>query len=660
VRTLILTKGPITRRYILIGLVIGVPAFFLRMVEDPFNVPKLALLMAGTAVVAAIRIAEITQGAEASGLRRLWFPAAAIAAPLTLSWLFSSYKWYGLFGLYGRFQGLIPYLVAVAFGVLLADAFAGRAQQLGWAVVVAGGFVGAYALIQKIDADPFTWAFGGEETNQALSSIGNPNFSGGLLGITIPLGIGWIFAARKARRNRAMLLTALMVAGCYFAYSQGGWAAALAGSAVTLGFGFASRFRFARLLGIVGALVIAAGLAGSVLYTIVTDEFGPFPYTVASRGWWWEAAAGAAADHPIVGAGPNSFYVEGPENRPLADALYWNFNIADDPHSVYFAFLSNAGALGILGFLSVLGWVVYRTIREPPHDWMSAAFLGSIAAYFTQSLITIDEVSLRVALWVALAGYATSYLPLPQEPRAVSARRRRSKRAPQRQPLRRRPAVALTGVALLGALYFSGAFLVADARVHQANLLFAAGAADDATREYELALAFRDDYEYRRRFARNLAGVVSQQQEAGADEFRRALDALSFLDHFPQVNTMVERARIVFQRFQFEPELLDRAVALYRQAFEVDPLNPVIRTEYAQALVQADRIDEARAILEAFSDDIGTDDYAQFWGQLALIRATMGDDEAAVQALEIALELEPEEPAAVRAQELLGQTTSAG
>lgn len=654
-KTFLLTQSPRIRRYVLLGLVIGVPAFFLRMAEDPFNAPKLALLMAGAAVVAGLRIAEILQGADASGLKRLWFPAVAIAAPLTLSWLFTPYRWYGLFGHYGRFQGLIPYLVVIAFGILLADAFAGRARELGWAVVVAGGFVGAYALIQIIGADPFTWAVGGVRTNDALSSIGNTNFSGGLLGITIPLGIGWIFVAKKKRRNRAILLTALMVGGCYFAYSQGGWAAALAGTTVTLGFGFAPRFRFARLLGVLGALVIAAGLAGAVVYTIVTDEFGPFPYTVISRGWWWEAATGMALEHPIVGGGPNTFYVEGAEHRPVADALYWNFNIADDPHSVYFAFLSNAGVLGLMGFVAAFGWVAYRTISRPPQDWIGAAFLGSIAAYFTQALITIDEVSLRLALWVALAGYVVSFEPRPPEPRPARARRRRGKRRPAREPLRAWPAVALVTIATLGALYFSGLFLVADGRVHQGNVLFAQGLTEPAQREYERALGTRNDYEYRRRFARSLGQVAAQQQQQGSDDYDRALEALSYLDDFPQVSTLIERARLVFQQAALDPELLQRAVAYYEEAFEIDPLNPIIRTEYADALIAVGRPDEAVSVLEAFVPEMSEGQYPQFWGELALARALTGDESAAQEAIEVALALDPENSAAQRAQEEIGE-----
>lgn len=646
----ILTGGPVWRRRILLGLVVGVPVLFLRMVEDPFNVPKLALLIAGTAVVGAIRIVEALQGNARFYGRPLLVPAVAFTAVLVVSWIFSPYRYYALFGLYGRFHGLIPYLVIIVFGLLLADAFAGRARDLAWAFVVAGGFVGGYAMVQWVGADPFTWAFAGRRTTQALSTIGNPNFSGGFLGIVIPLGVGLWFVD-KQRRRKIAVLTALMAGGCYVAYSQGGWAAAAAGSAVTLGFVLAPRFRHARKAGAVAALLVALFLSGGVVYTIMTGKIEPFPFTVASRGWWWEAAMGVAGDSPLVGSGPDTFYVEGVQHRPLEDALFWNFNFADDPHSVFFAFLSNAGVVGLSGYLVVLGWSIWRGLRLQTSNLVGAAFIGSVVAYFTQALISIDEVSLRLALWVGLAGLVASTEEAVPDPKPVRPGRKGRARV-RPPPVRAKPAVIVVGLVTLGALWWSAMFLLADARVHQGNVLFAGGEVERGKRHYELGLSFRGDYEYRRRYARHLAqsGIT---EDAGADEFNRVMELLSFLDHFPQVDTLVERARAVTQRASVEPELLTRAAELYEEAFRIDPLNPVIRTEYARSLIAAEREDDAATVLEAFVAEMPKNQYPEFWGQLGLARALTGDSAAAREAIEIALTLDPGNSTAQRAQEVL-------
>ena len=151
----VLEKGPSLRRGILLGLVGGLPLLFWRPAQDPFNVPKFAVLVFGLGVVVAVRIFELLQGAERSSLTRLMVPAAAFVAPLLIAWLFSPYKYFELFGRQGRLQGLIPYMLVVLFGVLLADAFGDSPRQIAWAFTLAGAGVAGYSLIQYLQADPF-------------------------------------------------------------------------------------------------------------------------------------------------------------------------------------------------------------------------------------------------------------------------------------------------------------------------------------------------------------------------------------------------------------------------------------------------------------------------------------------------------------------------
>lgn len=57
--TFLLERGPSIRRVVLTGGIVGVPIVFTRFNTDPFNVPKLTLLLIVTAVAAAIKAAEI-------------------------------------------------------------------------------------------------------------------------------------------------------------------------------------------------------------------------------------------------------------------------------------------------------------------------------------------------------------------------------------------------------------------------------------------------------------------------------------------------------------------------------------------------------------------------------------------------------------------------
>ena len=201
----IVKRGPDIRRAVLLVLAAGVPAFFFRGVVDPFGIPKLALLAVGISVVVALRGMEILQGSTRAGLDRMLIPAAALTLPLVVSWGLSPYRSWALLGAHGRLQGLLPYLFVIVFGILVADAFRGRAGQLAMAMSWAGAIVGGYAAMQTVGLDPFEWSLFGSPT-EAVSTTGNPNFTGGFLGIAMPVAMALVIHDRGRRRVAVRLL----------------------------------------------------------------------------------------------------------------------------------------------------------------------------------------------------------------------------------------------------------------------------------------------------------------------------------------------------------------------------------------------------------------------------------------------------------------------
>ena len=580
----LLEKGPGFRRVILLVVVVGVPVLFMRTGHDPFNVPKLALLTAGVALAGSLRLAEALQGRSLAPMRRLWIPAVAIAGPLVVAWLFSAYRGWAVFGEYGRFQGLIPYLLVIALGLLTVDAFEGRAQQLAWALVAGASLVAFYALVQLAGADPFTWGFPYGITTQALSTLGNSNFAGGFLGIALPVGVGLALSGER-RRARAVRLSLLILAGLLATRSEGGWAAGFAGTATVLGVWFARRRPIARWLGPAVAALAIGGLVLVGAYSIARPESTLVPGSFKLRAWWWQEAVKTAADAPVIGHGPNAFAVEVWQNRVEPEAIDNEYAAADDPHSVPLAFLAAAGVLGALGFLAVFAWVGWQVYTSPTDDLLTAGFLGGIIAYFVQAFVTIDEVSLRVAFWTVLAGWI-----LARTAESSTTRAKRKKKAVAKSNSRKSPAVPLRAPVAVGALAivsvaataWSAGLLLADHRYLRGEQLFASGDPEGARRQFEQALGFRDDFDMRHTYGFRIgAAGVELEREDYIDEARRTL---SFVWDFPDVATIRDYARIMREWSQVQPEANDEAKRLYAYAAEIDQENPALREEAANVL----------------------------------------------------------------------------
>jgi O-antigen ligase len=416
-KTFLPQQGPRLRRGVLVvtvGLIPAIVAYGVGL-RDPFNTPKLGVLIFGVATAGALRASDWIMGRKIDGLLRLMVPAAAFSVPFFFAWLASPDRAFALSGWdYGRYQGLVPYLLAVALGMLIADAMPGRAQRVAWALAISGTFVSLYALLQFAGADIFPGASGWTRTGRAVSSLGNPNFTGGFLAISLAAALPLAFGAPNHRRlARAMVY--VIAIGVGRSYSQGAWVAALAGAAVASGIFFAGRWSRARKIGIVVATTLAIGSVATVVLAMTGLDI-PVLSTVRSRGLTWETSLRAAEDELLLGHGLNSFGQVQPlyrSDEARADQLRRG-SVPDDPHSVPLAMLVNGGLVAFFAFVAVAVWFLIQASRVPDGNLTGAALVGAISAYLVQALSSIDEVSLRVTFWACLGALA-AYLAPPEK-----------------------------------------------------------------------------------------------------------------------------------------------------------------------------------------------------------------------------------------------------
>jgi hypothetical protein len=154
--------------------------------------------------------------------------------------------------------------------------------------------VAAYALLQAYESDPFTWGTGILYVGPVFSTLGNPNFSSGYLGLTLPLLVWLAFGSKNhlgIRVGAGAGIGASLVALNYLNSFQGDVSALTA--VAVLGHWVWLRGRSSRLAAVAIALPVAAAVS---LVPLAMDS-PPFGLlvglvvamaTTSGLGSWWD------------------------------------------------------------------------------------------------------------------------------------------------------------------------------------------------------------------------------------------------------------------------------------------------------------------------------------------------------------------------------------
>ncbi len=585
------------RRWLLYGVIAGVPLLFLTSTYEAFSSPKFVLLVIAVSAAAGVRAAEYVLGARDLGLmRRLAIPAGAVALPLTIGWLASPYKGLTFIGELGRHQGLFSYLLFIVAGVLILETFRGDPWRLARMFVYVGTGVAIYALMQKMGIDPIDWA-----KYASGSTLGNPNFVGGYLAMTLAPSL-YLLTTQEENRGVWIATTLITVGGIVVVGTVGGWVAAAGGAAVVLAWRY-GRSGKEKVAGLVLAGLMILGSVGMVVATIV-DVGVPIPdeQAVEIRGEWWQAGLNMAVDAPLVGRGPGAFAIEGIQHRPESDALRRGDDFADDPHSVLIWYLTSAGLLGGAGFVLLLAWIV-RTgmaVYRGKGDPIAIAFFAAAVAYSSQALVSIDELGLRSGLWVALAGLAigTDFQPserVVKPPKRNKRARRRGAAIPAGAATL---AIVAAAVPTIAGLVFGFRFMQGDLALSRGATASSAGNFDEARTELARSVDLLGLYEVR--FLQGtLLGHLAEV--APSEEIENELDAaFAYLDDVPHIRGMSTYAKALAKIGREDEALdwLDRAANSTLSTRRSWPTQATI-------LLELGRTDEAVALLEPLEAKAG-------------------------------------------------------
>jgi len=420
-----------------------VPCVFVTRIDAVFVTPKLAALWAELVLALAVAAAAILVGRSLDRSAVRLHPAdVAVALLVVLSvaaWAASSDRRQSLYGERLQHQGLLTLLLYaglyVVARVCIIDVRGLR--RLAVAVAAGGTLVAAYALVQRAHLDP-VWD-GYLPEGRVFSSIGQPNALAAYLVMVMPVTAALLVVPLPGVRAAVCAALVAMVLALMFTLSRAGYLAFL----VTLPVLAAAASRRAgtspRAVALGTGAIVCATVAAVALLAPARDAVARSVDRATSstdvgadaslrfRLDAWNVAARIAADHPLLGTGPETFPDVFPQYShrvlPADRATALDAYRVESPHNVYLAIASGSGIPALIAYLAAVTaalTTIATAARRPPTPAAGALLVAVLAAsaghLVTDAFMTAD-VTGTALFWIlvgaalAVAGRWTRTVP---------------------------------------------------------------------------------------------------------------------------------------------------------------------------------------------------------------------------------------------------------
>ncbi len=355
----------------------------------PFTVPKAILLWVGAGIVLGLTglLVATNHSRRRPGGLPLWLPAV-FAVALALMTLTSIDPVLSIWGARNRYLGLATY----AAGVILFYGTALSAEPLRtriFARLIAAGSVplSALALAQRAGF-AYPLDFGRALGERVGSTVGNPNFLGIYLAMTLALALGLATEDERRYRPSWYAVSGLVIAGLIVTNSLGAWAAA----AVVIG---AWVWRTtAGLPGRTRAIYLSAASISTATLSALLVLRSDVGFSIADRAAVWTAGVRAYATAPLTGSGLETLRSVIPEVQPLS----LGSEVYADAHNLFITLAAATGALPVLLFIAIL--VTWFSAKPRGQELsISSSLKAAAAAYIVGHLFNPESIAPFTLFW---------------------------------------------------------------------------------------------------------------------------------------------------------------------------------------------------------------------------------------------------------------------
>lgn len=400
------------------SLVFLLPLVIFPLSQDAFALPK---LMVARLFVFGLIILWIKGEVSRNGLRglsRSFFsspldiPVWAFLAVSLLATIFSTnsgLSWRGMYYFY--FEGLQTIILYWMLYLVVKNSVSERGREMVIKAILFGaGFVGVYAIIQKLGLDPLPWLSSPQP--RVWSTLGNPNFLGAYLAMVIPLAVDRVTESGRTRGHKLYLiiLLAVLLSALTFTGSRAAFVALLAALVVWAVVKVKTQGNFRRWILLVGAILLMIILVGTLVEK--KAQRGPFSRMVSLVNWkepniasrlsGWKVALLMVEKRPLLGYGLDTFGLHFRRFMPEEYEQLTKRNA--NPAYAHNELLQKAATTGLVGagvylwlIISVV-WIGWRTAHQPKVPGLLAASV----AFIIQNQFGFGMVTCSILFWLIL------------------------------------------------------------------------------------------------------------------------------------------------------------------------------------------------------------------------------------------------------------------
>jgi len=388
------------------GGTLAVTIYFDTQVQDPFNSPKIWVLMLVAGVLASYVITEKNYLSNQS--KKVFIIIKIVITLFLLTMLLMALLSYdrqtALLGESFRKNGFITYLsfailfmAAVKF-IRYENIFTGLRVML-----YAGLITGGYALIQIFSLDWVDWSV----QNQVISTYGNTNFA----------GVGMALFAIAALGNLIINLRNYRLASINFAtlviliYAVSKTNARQAILILILGILVCLSIYIYRLNKNIWWLFVSMFILTSTFVALAIFKIGPladliYKQSLAVRQYYWLAGWEMFKKNPWTGVGIDHYGVYFKEYRDVGYPLSYGWDItSSNAHNVPIQMFATGGVFVGLLYLAIQLLVIYRAVKLITSSigikqFVSVLIFAIWLAYQAQSLFSIEMIGISMWGWV--------------------------------------------------------------------------------------------------------------------------------------------------------------------------------------------------------------------------------------------------------------------